>query len=85
MDVINYYKYYSSNKLSLVTLRNNRIFFANPSLLNDSFDTSAKVLEAYPYFCNQIGWSDYGAKNLDKHGIFSMTKGAIPNNRHLWS
>lgn len=82
---MNYYKYYSANKLSLNTLRNNKIFFANPSILNDSFDTSAKVIEAYPYFCEQIGWSDYGAKSLDMHGIFSMTRGEKPNNRHLWS
>lgn len=80
-----YFKYYSANKLSLNTLRNNRIFFANPSILNDSFDTSAKIIEAYPYFCEQIGWSDYGAKSLDKHGVFSMTQGEEPNNRHLWS
>lgn len=82
---MNYYKYYSANKLSLNTLRNNRIFFANPSLLNDSFDTSAKVIEAYPTFCKKIGWSAYGVENLDKHGVFSMTQGEIPNNRHLWS
>lgn len=82
---MNYYKYYSANKLSLNTLRNNKIFFANPSILNDSFDTSGKIMEAYPYFCEQIGWSDYGAKNLDKHGVFSMTRGEEPDNRHLWS
>lgn len=81
---MNYYKYYSANKLSLNTLRNNRIFFANPSLLNDSFDTSSKVIEAYPAFCEKISWSDYGVKNLDKHGIFSMTQGENPNNLHLW-
>lgn len=80
-----YYKYYSTNKLSFKTLRNNRIFFANPSLLNDSFDTAIKMIEAYPFFCNQIHWSDYGAKDLDKHGIFSMAQGDSPNNRHLWS
>ena len=82
---MNYYKYYSANKLSLNTLRNNKIFFASPSLLNDSFDTSAKVIEAYPSFCKKIGWSDYGAEQLDEHGVFSMTQGERPNNRHLWS
>lgn len=82
---MHYFKYYSVNKLTLQTLRNNRIFFASPSLLNDSFDTSTKIIEAYPIFCKEIGWSDYGAKNLDKHGIFSMAGGEKPNNRHLWS
>lgn len=82
---MHYYKYYSTNKLSFKTLRNNRIFFANPSLLNDSFDTSSKIVEAYPNFCKSIGWTSIGKMNLNQHGIFSMSKGNRPDNRHLWS
>lgn len=80
-----YFKYYSVNKLTLQTLNRNRIFFANPRILNDCFDTSARVIDAYPDFCKKIGWTSIGRLNLDKHGIFSMSQGDRPHNRHLWS
>lgn len=80
-----YYKYYTPNEHSLRTLKDNQIFFAHPSLLNDSFDTSDKLLKEYSDFCKTIGWSDELSDKLNKHAVFSMTREEQPNNRHLWS
>lgn len=79
------YKYIQNNELQIETLQNNELFFAYPSLLNDSFDTSSKLLDEYSSFCSKIGWSEALAKKLDTHGICSMSKGYRADNRHLWS
>lgn len=81
----NLYKYFQAIDLQIDTLRNMQLFFAHPSLLNDSFDTSNKLLSEFPYFCDKIGWSVELSRKLDSHGICSMSKGYRPDNRHLWS
>lgn len=79
------YKYFQATDLQIDTLSNKQLFFAHPSLLNDSFDTSDKLINEFPTFCNNIRWNDELSKKLDCHGICSMSKGYRPDNRHLWS
>ena len=74
-----------ANKLTLNTLRHNRIFFARPCVLNDCFDTSSQLIKAYPQFCKKINWTDLNEIKLDKHAVFSMSQGYRPDNKHLWS
>ena len=79
------FKYYPLTPYHLESFKRHELFFARPSMLNDSFDTSVRMIDPYKSFKERIGWGEGMGQMLDYHGICSFTEGKDVNNEMMWS
>lgn len=79
------FKYYSSECYNICAFQNNQIFFAKPHLLNDSFDTSEKLIKPFKTFQERVNWTSEDEKRLDNHGIFSLIEADDVRKFQMWS
>ncbi len=62
-------KYYPMRDYHLEAFLRNELFYARPTVLNDSFDVSGIIIESYPRFKTRIGWKKYKESIISEHGI----------------
>ncbi|MBR0533954.1 MAG: DUF2971 domain-containing protein [Bacteroidales bacterium] len=79
------YKYYPLKEYHIEAFLNNKLFFAKPFTLNDSFDTSEKLIDPFPKFKELINWDKDKASLLDSHGICSFIESDSIKNSKMWA
>ncbi len=78
-------KYYPVRDYHLEAFLKDELFFARPTVLNDSFDVSGKLIEPYPRFKTRIGWNSEKASILSEHGICSFIEAKSVDSERMWS
>ena len=79
------YKYYPIKDYHIDTFRNSQLFFPKPMFLNDSFDTSEKLIDPYNKFKKLVKWDSQKASILNSHGICSFIESNSVKNGRMWA
>lgn len=79
------FKYYPLKEHNISAFLNGELFFARPHMLNDSFDTSAKLIDPFSIFTKFVHWDERKAMLMDRHGICSFIEAKDVKNSRMWS
>lgn len=79
------YKFYPNKEYHVNAFNDNQVFLAFPSLLNDGFDTSERLIDPFPWFKQQISWNDQRQVLFNKHGICSFIESSDVKMDRMWA
>ena len=79
------FKFYPLRDYHMEALRRKELFFANPSVLNDSFDISQRMIQPFPHFMERVGWNSEKNSILNTHAICSFIEAKDVRKEWMWT
>lgn len=79
------FKYYPLRDYHIRAFLNKELFFARPSVLNDCFDTTERLIDSFPIFKERVKWTTTNAILLDSHGICSFMEADSVKDSRMWA
>lgn len=79
------FKFYPLRDYHMEALRRKELFFANPSVLNDSFDISQQMILPFPRFMKRVGWNSEMNSILNTHAICSFIEAKDIKKEWMWT